>query len=114
VTVESDGNLTFLSALGLIVQAGSTVSVDAGGSASFGVDGSATFAVAGSSTFNAGGSALFQAGSAFSIAGSTVRLNPGATCRPAARIADSISGTADPTGAVTGAISSGSPTVCAG
>ena len=114
VAIESDGSLTFLSALGLLAQAGSTVSVNAGGSATFAVGGSATFGVAGNATFNSGGPALFQAGSAFSIAGSTVRLNPGATCRPAARLGDAIAGTAAPTGAVTGAITSGSTDVCVG
>jgi hypothetical protein len=98
VAIDSDGNLTLQSALGLLAQIGSAVSVDVGGSA----------------TFNAGGSATFQAGSAFSIAGSTVRVNPGSSCRPAARAGDAIAGTATPTGVVTGAISNGSSNVCVG
>ena len=106
VVIDSDGNLTLQSALGLVAQAGGNVSMDAGGSATFDVDGSATF--------NTGGPATFQAGSTFSLAGSTVRVNPGASCRPAARVADAIAGTAAPTGAVTGAITSGSGAVCVG
>ena len=98
VAIDSDGNLTLQTALGLLAQVGSTVSVDAGGSA----------------TFDVGGSATFQAGSAFSIAGSTVRINPGASCRPAARVGDAIAGTAAPTGAVSGTITSGSADVCVG
>ena len=98
VAIDSDGNLTLETALGLLAQIGSAVSVDAGGSA----------------TFTAGGSATFQAGSAFSITGSAVRVNPGSSCRPAARVGDAIAGTAAPTGVVTGAISSGSASVCVG
>ena len=98
VAIDSDGNLTLQSALGLLAQIGSAVTVDAGGSA----------------TFNAGGSATFQAGSGFSIAGSVVRVNPGSSCRPAARVGDAIAGTATPAGVVTGTISSGSANVCVG
>jgi hypothetical protein len=43
-----------------------------------------------------------------------VRVNPGSSCRPAARVGDAIAGTAAPTGVVTGAISSGSANVCVG
>ena len=77
---------------------GTTLSVDAGSSA----------------TFQAGGAATFDAGSAFSIVGSTVRVNPGSSCRPAARAGDAIAGTATPAGVVTGAISNGSGSVCIG
>ena len=96
--VQSDKNLTLLSGLGLSAQAGTTLSVDAGSSA----------------TFQAGGAATFDAGSAFSIVGSTVRVNPGSSCRPAARAGDAIAGTATPAGVVTGAISNGSGSVCVG
>ena len=106
VAIDSDGNVTLQSALGLLAQIGGAVSVDAGGSA--------TFDVGGSATFQTGGSATFGAGSAFSIAGSTVRVNPGSSCRPAARVGDAIAGTATPAGVVTGAISNGSANVCVG
>ena len=106
VAIDSDGNVTLQSALGLLAQIGGAVSVDAGGSA--------TFDAGGSATFSAGGSATFQAGSAFSIAGSAVRVNPGSSCRPAARLGDAIAGTATPAGIVTGAISTGSGSVCVG
>ena len=106
VAIDSDGNLTVQTALGLLAQIGSTVSMDVGASA--------TIDVGGSATFNAGGAATFQAGSAFSIAGSTVRINPGSSCRPSARVGDAIAGTATPTGAVSGAIASGSGSVCVG
>lgn len=90
VAIESTGGLALQTALGLLAQIGTTMSVDAGASATF------------------------QAGSAFSITGSTVRLNPGSSCRSSARVGDAIVGTAAPTAAVTGAITSGSTTVCAG
>jgi hypothetical protein len=110
-----------LSGLGLSAQAGTALSVNAGsatldigGSTAFQTGGSATFDVGGSAIFQAGAAATFDAGSAFSIVGSTVRVNPGSSCRPAARAGDAIGGTATPTGVVTGAISNGSGNVCIG
>ena len=107
VAIDSDGNLTLQSALGLLAQIGE-----------HGVSGRRRVRNdrrrLGRRRSSAGGAATFQAGSAFSIAGSTVRVNPGSSCRPAARVGDAIAGTAAPAGAVSGAITSGSGSVCVG
>ena len=125
VGVHSDKNLTLQSGLGLFAQAGSGVSISGAGSA-------ATISLASSGVevrsdrdilfqsdlqllAQAGSTATLEAGGVFSIAGGSVRVNPGASCRPAARITDAIAGTAPPNGgAVTGLITSGSGTVCVG
>ena len=90
VGVESDTALTLLLGTSFSAQAGSTVAIESGTSATV------------------------QAGGALSLRGSNVSVNPGASCRPAARVGDAIAGTATPAGAVSGAITSGSGSVCVG
>ena len=67
-----------------------------------------------SAALESGGAATIDAGAGLSLQGAIVQVNPGPSCRPAARISDPIAGTAAPGGAVTGAISGGTGRVCIG
>ena len=105
VAIDSDGNLTLLTALGLLAQIGSTVSV-AGPRRRVG--GSATFDVAAASRRRSRPAARSRSRAARSASTPVPPVGPRRDSR------DAIAGTAAPTGAVTGAITSGSATVCVG
>lgn len=60
------------------------------------------------------GNATVRAGATLSHFGAIVRLNSIGGCTGAARVGDQVSGTAAPTGVVSGFILTGAPTVCVG
>jgi hypothetical protein len=60
------------------------------------------------------GNATVRAGATLSHHGAIVRLNSIGGCSGAARVGDQVSGTAAPTGVVSGFILTGAPTVCVG
>ena len=93
---------------------GSTIVLDASG-----IDVRSATALTLRSTFGtsiraSAGLTAESGGGVLTLDGPLVRVGSSAGCRPAARLGDAITGTADAGGAVTGVVSSGTPAVCLG
>ena len=89
----------------LTAQTGSHASVAIGGTLTAEAAGNATVSIGGALAALVGGSANVEAGAALGLRGTAISLQPGAGCRPAARLGDPVGGPA---------ISGGSTTVCIG
>ena len=93
---------------------GSTIVLDASG-----IDVRSATALTLRSTFGtsiraSAGLTAESGGGVLMLNGPVVRVGSSASCRPAARLGDAITGSADAGGAVTGVVSSGTPAVCLG
>jgi Gp5 C-terminal repeat (3 copies) len=86
--------------------------VTIGGNRSEKVGGDQTGTIEGNRSEQVSGGVTEKAAGALSLIGSTVGLNRSASCRPVARLGDSIAGTATPGGSVSGVIGTGSPSIC--
>jgi hypothetical protein len=121
ITVETDGPLELTVGTHAAVSVGGSLSVQSAGASSLGsgstftvdADGNVTVQSSRSigvqsdsdTTVQSGGTTVLQAAASMSVTGAQVRLNPGPSCRPVARVGDTVDGSG---------VTSGSTTVCAG
>lgn len=115
LTAQTGSGATLAVGSSLSLQTGSGINVDAGGSLSVQAASAVAIAAGTSLVAQAGGAVVVDAAGGLSLRGSTVSVNPGGSCRPAARLGDAVTGTAPPGGgAIAALIGAGSSAVCIG